>query len=71
MILNHYSTKVSTYRPGTNTVKLILLKHKSFKITARFWCMILVCIFNFVLSIWSYPNATYIADANMCCFELT
>ena len=28
---------------------------------AIFWCMILACTCNFALSIWSYPNSTYIA----------
>ena len=43
------------------------------EITARFWCMILVsvCTCNFALSIWSYPNATYITDTNTYCYELT
>ena len=34
------------------------------QLTARFWCIILVCTCNFAISIWSSPNATYIAASN-------
>ena len=54
-----------------NTIKLIFQHPNCHKIAARFWCMILVFTCNFALSIWSYPKATYIADVNVYCFELT
>ena len=41
------------------------------KITARFWYMIWDWTSNFLLPIWGSQNATYVADANMYCFELT
>ena len=34
------------------------------QLMARFWCIIWVCTCNFAISIWSSPNATYIAAAN-------
>ena len=47
-------------RPGTNTIKLILLKFNCRKIMARFWCIILdtkwVCICKFAPSRWKCSN---------------
>ena len=52
------SSRLLWGRSGTNTTKLILLKHSCRKIMARFWCISLACTCIFALSIWTYPNAT-------------
>ena len=38
--------------------------HNTAYLRARFWCIIWVCTCNFTISIWSSPNATYVAAAN-------